>query len=46
MESMSREKILEQKVEEVRPSFFQQPIVITGMVIIAGALGIFIGAQF
>lgn len=46
MELEIQKDLLSQKVEEVKPTFWQNPIVITGMVVLAGAGGIWIGAQF
>ena len=46
IEWMGKFKLQEIKTEEVKPSFLQNPYVITGMVAIALVGGIYIGTQF
>lgn len=46
MQSLKREKLLEMKAEEIKPTFWQQPYMIVGYVIVAGITGLWIGSAF
>ena len=46
MKYLEQLELKNREIEEVKPSFLQNPYVITGMVAIALIGGIFIGAQF